>query len=85
VAATGEREWYFAAVDEEMYLQVLQRRVFEKILEFLEEHRVDTSEFELHQEHIVNNTHFGSVYNIGDVSGSKNVFGDKARVTHEQP
>ncbi len=83
LAATEKMPWYFVSVDEEMYLKVLQRRILENTVRFLREHGVDTSEFERQQTKIISRTHFGNVLNIGNVSGSGNVFGDNARVTNQ--
>jgi hypothetical protein len=84
LAATEKMPWYFVSVDEEMYLKVLQRRILENTVRFLREHGVDTSEFERQQTTIINRNHFGNVLNIGNVSGSGNVFGDNARITSQR-
>lgn len=79
--AAAEKESLFAEADEHMYLAVLERRILEQTVEFLRRRGVDTSEFE-RQASVVHNTFFGSVHNIGEVSGSGHSFGDHNQQTN---
>ncbi|WP_157180654.1 zinc ribbon domain-containing protein [Protofrankia coriariae] len=82
--AADLKDYYYADVDQRLYLETLQRRVLENIVEFLRRHNVDTSEFERHSEQVINNIHNGNIFNVNEVSGQGNVFGDQAQVTNAQ-
>ena len=63
-AADDERVFLFAYTDEEMHLNVLQRRILTAIETFLDQHGVDTADFHQKQTNIVNN----HTYAIGAVN-----------------
>lgn len=65
----------FAQADEDMHIKIIARRTLSAVRDTLAAHGVDTAEFD-RLENRVNNT----VYNIGNVSGSGNAFGDQNAV-----
>lgn len=66
---------YFSLVDEEMYLQTLQRRILDGVFDFLESKHVDTSEFRSRQTAIINKSII-----VGTVSGAGSIIGDHGTV-----
>src|SRR6266536_3138524 len=55
--AAADNKWqrYFQVFDRERYTKVIERRGFRSLVEFLDDHDIDTSELESRQETIVNN------------------------------
>lgn len=47
--ASGNYLHFFQQMDDEKFIQIIERRTFEVILDFLEEHHVDTTEFRAQQ------------------------------------
>jgi hypothetical protein len=70
-AAADERVFLFAYTDEEMHVNALQRRVLNAIEAFLEQHGVDTTDFNQKLTNIVNN----HTYTIGSVNAQNAVVG----------
>jgi hypothetical protein len=73
VVADTERSWLFAYADQEMYLNMLRDRILETIRRFLDDHGVDTAEFQLQRNNI-------STYNIGSVIGAAVNVGDHGSI-----
>jgi hypothetical protein len=70
-AAATERAYLFAYADEEMHLNALQRRILNAIATFLDQHGVDTADFNQKRTNIVNN----HSYSIGAVNANQAVVG----------
>jgi hypothetical protein len=74
-----------------MYLQVMEKQILETILNFLEAHQIDTTEFRQRAMMIFNNntTNFnGAINNSGSIFGSVNNSGNMAvggGQIHNQP
>ena len=67
MAAASDFDNYFQELDAGKYLKIIQRRIFQAVLEFLEEQGVDTTEYRRQQNEITNN---GVVITGGTVHGS---------------
>jgi hypothetical protein len=77
-AAADERVFLFAYTDEEMYLNVLQRRVLDAIHDFLENHGVDTADFNKKQTNIITN----HTYTIGNIQAQQAQIGNQNNMTN---
>jgi hypothetical protein len=54
-AADSKWQRYFQVLDDARYVKVIQQRIFRSLVEFLEQHDVDTSGLESRSETLVNN------------------------------
>jgi hypothetical protein len=54
-AADSKWQRYFQVLDDARYVKVIQQRIFRSLVEFLEEHDIDTSGLESRSETLVNN------------------------------
>ncbi|MGW1359922.1 hypothetical protein ACWHLZ_20800 [Streptomyces chartreusis] len=87
-AETSLREWaahpymadYFEILDTRDCLQRMQRSVIDCLDDFLTERHVDTSEFRVRRDQIINNT----TYEIQHVEGSGHHIGPQGKVIHGQ-
>ena len=65
-------ERYFQKLDQEMYRKILEKHILDTIVDFLDAHRVDTSELKQRQQFIMNAgvmvSGGGSVFNMGAMS-----------------
>jgi hypothetical protein len=68
MAASGYRH-FFQEMDDEKFVKIIERRTFEVILDFLEEHHVDTTEYRAQQTALLNvgilQTGSGTIVNSG--------------------
>jgi hypothetical protein len=69
---------YFQLLDKEMYLKVVERRLIDTILAFLDEKGVDTSDLRQQSQHIYNN---GVIVNGGALNSHNVAVGTGARAT----
>ncbi len=76
--AAADSEWqrYFQKFDQERYTKIIEARMFRVLVEFLDDHGVDTSELVAREENITN---YNTV--IGNASGSQIAIGKGARAT----
>jgi hypothetical protein len=77
LAAEGYRR-YFQVLDKEMYLKVVERRLLDGLVRFLDEKDVDTSELKKREEAILNH---GVIISGGDVKFENTNIGQKAQLT----
>lgn len=74
VASDSKYHHFFQKLDKEMYLKIAERQLLESIMQFLDEHCIDTTELRQRQEAILNTGVIvgGDTINIGSVaSGSR--------------
>jgi|SRR6266566_1101374 len=76
--AAADSGWqrYFQKFDQERYTKIIEARMFRALVEFLDDHGVDTSELVAREENITN---YNTV--IGNASGSQIAIGKGARAT----
>lgn len=77
LASEGYRR-YFQLLDKEMYLKVVERRLLDAIVDFLDAHGVDTSEMKRREEAILNQ---GVIISGGDVKFENTNIGQRAQLT----
>jgi hypothetical protein len=55
--AAADKRWqrYFQVFDDARYVKVIEQRIFRSLLEFLEDHGIDTSSLESRTEQVINN------------------------------
>ena len=70
VASDDEYHLFFQKLDKEMYLKIVEQQLLETIIQFLDEHHIDTTELRNRQEMILNAgvTVQGDTVNIGSVA-----------------
>ena len=72
---------YFQRLDKEMHVKIVERRVLDAIVSFLDEHGVDTSELKHRRETILNQ---GVMISGGDVKFENTQVGSRARMAVNQ-
>ena len=78
LASGSQRQHYFLARDEQMYLLLAQQTLIQAVRTFLVDHGVDMGQFDEQVKVIFNQ----SVYNVGDIKGSAGiVIGDNSSAT----
>jgi hypothetical protein len=78
-AADPKSQRYFQIFDRERYTKVIEQRIFRSLVEFLDDHAVDTSELVSRQETVVNNGVM--ISGKGTLQASQVAVGKKAQVT----
>jgi len=78
LASGSQRQHYFLARDEQMYVLLAQQTLIQAVGTFLVEHGIDMGQFDEQVKVIFNQ----SVYNVGDIKGSAGVvIGDNSSAT----
>jgi hypothetical protein len=75
MASSNRYHRYFQRLDKEMYAKVLEQRVFALLVEFLDDHDIDTSELADRQSTILNN---GVMVSGGTLQAESLAVGDRA-------
>jgi hypothetical protein len=75
--AAADSKWqrYFQVLDDARYEKVIQQRIFRSLVEFLEEHNIDTSSLVARSETLINNgvmVTAGGTVNAGAVAAGAN-------------
>ncbi len=72
---------YFQKLDKEMYAKILEREILDAIIEFLDDHNIDTSEFKERETTILNS---GIIVQGGNVEAQSLAVGAGAQATTAQ-
>lgn len=76
LAAGGEWRVYFQKLDKEMHLKILQQQLLDSLVDFLDQHGIDTSEIKERTVHIMNN---GVIVSGGSVNTQSMAVGAGAK------
>lgn len=78
MASANDLQNFFQKSDVEMYRKKIEQRLFQSIIQYLDEVNVDTSEFKARQETIINN----GVMMTGGTMNAQNVAGKMGKINH---
>jgi hypothetical protein len=76
LAQAKEFRRYFQQVDREMYVKVVERQIFDNLVEFLREHDIDTGDLEEREAAVLNN---GVIVSGGSLKADNLAVGTNAR------
>ena len=76
LASSTKYRHYFQKLDKEMLVKIVERQILDSIIDFLDEHNIDTSDLKSRQEAILNN---GVIVTGGSVKAQNLSVGDKAK------
>ena len=76
MAASQEWRVYFQKLDKEMHHKILQQQMLDSLVDFLDEHGVDTSEIKERTVHILNN---GVIVSGGSINAQGMAVGEGAQ------
>jgi hypothetical protein len=83
-ASGGNRQHYFLARDETMYLLLLQKSLLREVRHFLREHNIASEDFDEQVKVIINASYTNYSSHIGSVSQSTLAFGENAKASTEK-
>lgn len=76
IAASSQYRQYFQKLDKDMYVKVIELHLLESLIAFLDEHNIDTTEFNEQRQTILNN---GVIVSGGSLSAENLAVGEKSR------